>query len=205
MQIITKFSTDFNTPVEITIYGPNEIPVGHKLHGRKLSRHGTYTRSLILFSGVRVVFVIFRFCEKTDSGYVTYSLLPFYISPFQRHINTLIDQVLQLFFLEHKSISSISNMLDIGLPTIHRWITRFAAVAEDIDTITEKVMISSKPGYRAASCSANNIIKVVKSVFKKIFHLVQDKIILLDYGITSWINLRLKPFLGKLDNIATYA
>lgn len=205
MQIITKFSTDFNTSVEITIYGPNEIPVGHKLYGRKLSRHGTYTRSLILFSGVRVEFVIFRFCEKTDTGYVTYSLLPFYISPFQRHINTFIDQVLQLFFLEHKSMSSISNMLDIGLPTIQRWVTRFAAAVEDIDKNTETAMINSKPGYRAASYSANNIVKVVKSILKKVFHLVQDKIILLDYGITSWVNLRLKPFLGKPDNIAAYA
>jgi hypothetical protein len=205
MQIITKISTDFNTLVEITIYGPNEIPVGHKLYGRKLSRHGTYTRSLILFNGVRVVFVIFRFCEKTDTGYITYSLLPFYISPFQRHINTFIDQVLQLFFLEHKSISSISNMLDIGLPTIRRWITKFAAAAEDIDTDTEKAMVNSKPGYRAVPYSANSIVKIVKSVFKKVFHLVKDKISLLDYGITSWINLRLKPFLGRPDNIAAYA
>ena len=37
IQIITNFLTNFNTLTEkIKIYGPNEIPKGHKLYGRKL-------------------------------------------------------------------------------------------------------------------------------------------------------------------------
>lgn len=204
MQIITKFSADFNTPVEIIIYGPNEIPFGHKLYNRKLYRHGTYTRKLILLSGIRVVFVIFRFCERTADGYVTYSLLPFCISPFQRHINTLIDLVLQRFLFESKSMFSISDELDIGLSTIRRWITKFTTNAKDLDEAAEQMMINSKPGFRAASYSVNNISTVVKSLFKKVYQLAQDKSSFIDYGITSWINLRFRPFLGKPDKIVAY-
>ena len=204
MQIITKFLTNFNTVTEIIIYGLNEIPKGHKLYGRKLWRHGTYTRRLILSNGIRVLFVIFRFCEKTSEGYVTYSLLPFYISPFQRHINSIIDQVLQLFFFEGKSMSSISVKLGIALPTISRWILKYAAKAEDLDKDTEKMMIDSKPGHRVASYSVNNVFAMVQSIFKKVFLLAEDKIILLDYGVTSWINLKIKPFLGRIDNVLEY-
>lgn len=204
MQIITNISTDFNTVTEIIIYGPTEIPVGHKLYNRKLYKHGFYTRRLILLSGISVVFIIFRFCEKTEKGYVTYSLLPFYISPFQRYINSFIDQVLELFFFECKSMSCISGKLDIGLPTIRRWISRFAGKAEDIEKGAEKVIVDSQPGYRAVSYSVNSIFSMVRSIFRKVFRLVQGKIAIIDYGIVSWINLKIKPFLGKLDNIAMY-
>lgn len=204
MQIITKVLTDFNTSVKIIIYGPNEIPVGHKLYGRKLYRHGFYRRNLILFNGIHVEFVIFRFCEKTSEGYVTYSLLPFYISPFQRHINTRIDQVLQLFFFERKSMFSISKELDIGLPTIRRWISKFAAKSGDYDENTEKMMVDSQPCYRAASYSVNNVVALAKSIFKKVSQLSENIYLINGYGVISWINLKLKPFLGKIDNIAAY-
>lgn len=205
MQIITKISTVFNTLTEIIIYGPTEIPVGHKLYNRKLYKHGVYTRKLILSNRIQVTFVIFRFCEKIGKRYVTYSLLPFYISPFQRYINSFIDQVLELFFFEHKSMSCISDKLDIGLSTIRRWISQFADKAEDIEKDAEKVIVNSQPGYRAISYSTDNICSLVRSVFRKVFQLVQDKITLIDYGIVSWINLKIKPFLGKLDNIVEYS
>lgn len=204
MQIITKISADFNTLTEIIIYGPTEIPVGHKLYNQKLRRHGVYTRKLILSSGIRVTFVIFRFCEKTNDGYVTYSLLPFYISPFQRHINNIIDRVLELFFFEHRSKSGISDELAIALPTIQRWISKFADKTKDIDEDTEKMIVDSKPGYRAASHSVNNIFSMVKSVYRKVFQLVHEKVVLLEYGIISWINLKIKPFLGRIENVLEY-
>jgi hypothetical protein len=201
LQIITKLLTVFTEQIIITIYGPNEIPEGHYLYGRTLHRHGTYERDLILPNNLIIRFVIFRFREVLPSGSekkpITYSLLPFYISPYQRHINTTIDTVLEMFFFKNRSKFSISKELDIGISTIRRWIVRFAAKVEDIDNDTEKMMIGSKPGYRAASYSVNNIFSMVKSVFRKVFRLAGDKIILLDYGVTSWINLKIKPFLGK--------
>jgi hypothetical protein len=208
LQIITKIRTVFTGQIIITIYGPNEIPDGHYLYGRSLHRHGAYVRDLILLNNLIIRFVIFRFREILPPGSkhksITYSLLPFYISPYQRHINTTIDTVLEMFFFKHRSKFSISKELDIGIATVRRWISAFAAKAEDIDRSTEQLMIDANPGYRAASSFSDNTVAIVKSVFKKVFQLAQDKSILTCYGVTSWINLRLKPFLGRLNNIAAY-
>lgn len=196
MQIITKFLTLFTTtsPVIITIYGPNEIPYGHFLYGKSLSRHGTYTRDLILSNKLTIRFVIFRFREILPPGSkhksITYSLLPFYISPYQRYINTTIDTVLEMFFFKHQSKFSISQELDIGITTVRRWISEFSAKAEYIGKCVEKMMIDLKPGYRAVAYSTNNIYQLVHSVFQKAFQLARDKSILLDYGVVSWLNLK---------------
>jgi len=188
MQIITKVFTNFNTPDKIIIYGPNEIPEGHELYGHKLTRHGTYTRNLIL-NGITLVVIIFRFCEKTETGYVTYSLLPFYITPFQRHSNMQIDRVLQLFFFEHRSMFSISKELNIGISTIRQWIYKFTTEIEHFVNGTEEMMIASKPGYRAASSPLNNVFEKVHLIFKKVFYLAKYKSLLLDFGVISWLNL----------------
>lgn len=194
MQIITKVLTLFTNSIIITFYGPNEIPHGHYLYGKSLLRHGTYTRELILSNKLTVQFVIFRFREILPSGSVhksiTYSLLPFYISPYQRHINTTISTVLEMFFLKNKSKFGISQELDIGITTVRRWISKFSAKAEDFNKHTEKMMIDLKAGYRAAANSTNNIFKIVRSVFHKVFHLARDKNVLLNYGIISWLNLK---------------
>lgn len=204
MQIITEFLIVFNSSDKIIIYGPNEIPVGHKLHGKKLHRHGCYTRELILSNGMRVMFKIFRFCEQTAEGYKTYSLLPSFITPYQRHINTFIDSVLQLYFSENKSMFSISGELDIDLPTVRRWINKFKDKAIHLDEATEKMMINSNPGYRAASYPVSCILSAARALFKKILQLAHSEFISINNGITGWINLKLKPFLGKPDNVAAY-
>lgn len=194
MQIITKLLTLFTTPVIIIIYGPNEIPYGHFLFGRSLFRHGTYTRELVLSNKLTLRFIIFRFREILPSGSeyksITYSLLPFYISPYQRHINTTIDTVLEKFFLNKKSKFSISQELDIGIVTVRRWISKFSDRAKGIKEGIEKMMINSKPGYRAATYPINNISQLVRSIFHKVFQLAEDKNILLDYGVVSWLNLK---------------
>ena len=166
------------------------------------------TRDLILSNRLIIRFVIFRFREILPPGgkykSITYSLLPFYISPYERHINTTIDTVLEMFFFKHRSKFSISKELDIGIATVHRWISSFAAIAGEIDNDTEKFMINSKPGYRAASHSLNDMVAITKSIFKKVFQLAKEKIILVDYGVVSWIHLNIKPFLGRLHNVAVY-
>jgi transposase-like protein len=192
MQILTKILTYFKTENEIFIYGPNEIPKKHALSGKKLYRHGCYTRKLKLSNGIQVVFVIFRFFEKVNGKYITYSLLPFYISSYQRHINTSIDRVLQLYFVEQKSLFSISEDLDIGLTTIRRWISKFSDKAGVIDNETEKMMIESEPGYRAASYQVKNIFEVVRSIFKKVSILAKNKKVLFEFGMISWINLKIR-------------
>ncbi len=152
-------------------------------------------------------FIIFRFREILISGgkqkSVTYSLLPFYISPYQRHINEVIDKVLQLFFLEHRSKLSISRQLDIGIYTINKWIAKFAIAADEINSNIEIELVAAQPGYRAAANAENSISKVAKNVFKKMFILVKEKTLLIEYGIISFINLLFKPFFGKRRSILT--
>ena len=114
-----------------------------------------------------------------------------------------IDKVLQLFFLNHQSKLSISRQLDIGIYTINRWITKFAIAADEINSNIEIELIAAQPGYRAAANAENSISVVAKNVFKKIFILVNDKTLLIEYGIISFINLLFKPFFGKRRSILT--
>ena len=189
MQIITRNSTTFNTAAKkIIIYGPTEIPEGHPLFGKKLYRHGTYTRTLLLFNRVMVTVVIFRFLEILPPGskqkYATYSLLPSCISPFQRHINDTIDEVVEAFFLNHKSLFGISAEIDIGITTVKRWIVKFEARAQELDEKAESLASESIPGYKPAAHFVNNIYDRVKSIFRKVF-LLKEK----DCAVTSWLNL----------------
>lgn len=192
MQIITEILSVFNT-VTVILYGPTEIPVWHDLYGKKLHRHGTYTRSLFLSNRLKLTIVVFRFRELLPPGSehksITYSLLPFYITPLERHINTTIDNAIESFFFQKKSLFSISNKLNISLPTIKRWISKFHGKANDFNKKIENMLTNTKPGFRLASVPDQNIFDTIKSIFKKVFFAVFNKNILLDYGIISWLNL----------------
>lgn len=192
MQIITEILSNFNT-VTIILYGPTEIPTWHYLYGKKLYRHGTYSRSLLLSNRIKVTIVVFRFRELLPPGgkhkSITYSLLPFYITPLERHINSTIDEVIESFFFQHKSLFNISNQLNLSIPTINRWITKFHRNANNINKTIENKLIYSKAGYRPADRPTQNIFDTVKLIFKKVFILVSNKNTLLEYGIISWLNL----------------
>ena len=192
MQIITEILSVFNT-VTVILYGPNEIPVWHHLYGKKLQRHGTYTRSLYLSNSVKIIIVVFRFRELLPPGSkhksITYSLLPFYITPYERHINTTIDSAIESYFIQKRSLSSISKKLNISPLTIKRWVSRFHEKANGFCEKLENILTDAKPGFRPASTPIKNIFDTVKSVFEKVFIAVSNKNILFDYGITSWLNL----------------
>jgi hypothetical protein len=192
MQIITEILSVLNT-ITVILYGPNEIPVWHHLYGKKLQRHGTYTRSLYLSSGLKIIIVVFRFRELLPPGSehksITYSLLPFYITPYERHINTTIDSAIESYFFQRRSLLSISKELNISPTTIKRWVSRFHEEANGYCEKLENILTDTKPGFRPASKPIKNICDTVKSVFKKVFIAATDKNILFDYGITSWLNL----------------
>ena len=191
MQILTEILTNFNSINNIILYGPNEILKNSEFYGKKLYRHGYYYRNLILSSEVRVKIKIFRFCEKINGKYKTYSLLPFYISPYQRYINTYIDNVLQGYFFEGKSLETISKEVDIGLQTVRRWKNKFHKRVQKINNRIEEFMIKYRPGYRTASYHQGSIYDIVKNIFKKVFQLAAKRTILLDYGVISWLNLKI--------------
>jgi ribosome-binding ATPase YchF (GTP1/OBG family) len=191
MQIITEILSVLNT-ITVILYGPNEIPVWHHLYGKKLQRHGTYTRSLYLSSGLKIIIVVFRFRELLPPGSnhksITYSLLPFYITPNERHINTTIDNAIESYFFQRRSLLSISKELNISPATIKRWVSRFHEKANGFCEKLEKILTDAKPGFRPASTPIENIFDTVKSIFRKVFIVVLNKNILIDYGITSWLN-----------------
>jgi len=192
MQIITEVLSVFNT-ISVILYGPNEIPIWHHLYGKNLQRHGTYTRFLYLSNSVKIIIVVFRFRELLPPGSkhksITYSLLPFYITPYERHINTTIDRAIESYFIQRRSLLSISKELDISFSTIKRWGGRFHEKANGFCEKLENILTDSKPGFRPASTPTENIFDTVKSIFKKVFIAVPNKNILIDYGITSWLNL----------------
>lgn len=187
MQIISLILTIFNSLEEKIIHGPREIPKWHKLYGKKYYRCGTYTRSLLLFNREKVTFIIYRFYDPVEKK--TYSLLPFYISPYQRHINTTIDQVLLMYFLEKKSLFKISFELDIDIDAVRRWVKKFSARANNLNLYLEKKIIAEKPGYRPANKILSNIFDTVKSIFNRVTSLVNDKKFISQYGVLSWLNL----------------
>lgn len=94
-----------------------------------------------------------------------------------------------MFFFQKKSLFNISSKLDIALPIIRRWISKCHDKADAFNEKIENILINAKPGFRPASTPDHNIFDTIKSIFKKVFILVSNKNILLDYGITSWLNL----------------
>jgi len=97
---------------------------------------------------------------------------------------------LESFFFEHKSKFSIASALDIGISTVRRWIEEFASRAEVLDKSMESRLAESKPGYRPAARPVHNIFDTVRSIFRKAFILAEEKHQLLDFGVTSWLNLK---------------
>lgn len=193
MQIITIFQALLTRLTCITIYGPSEIPPEHFLYGRKVYSHGIYTRHLILSSKLVIKIVIFRFREILPPGSknksITYSLLPFFISPFQRHENKTIDDALKLFFHENKSKFAIADELQLGIDTVRRWIEKFAAKAEELNTNLETRLCETKPGYKPAAKPVRNICATVRAIYDSATLLAKEKQHLVDFGVISWLNL----------------
>ena len=193
MQIITFFQSLHTHPACITIYGPSEIPPNHFLYGRKVHAHGVYTRNLILSNKLVIQIVIFRFREILPPGSknksITYSLLPFFISPFQRHENKTIDDALKLFFEEKKSKFAIADKLQLGIDTVRRWIERFVAKAEELNKNLEIRLSETKPGYKPAAKPICNIYDTFRSIYDSVSLLAKEKQHLVDFGVISWLNL----------------
>lgn len=187
MQIISLILTKFNRLGQKIIQGPKNIPSDHELFNQHTSHCGNYVRDLILFNRIKISVIIYRFIDTSTKN--TYSLLPFYISPYQRHINKTIEQVLLMHFLERKSFMKISSELDLDIETIRNWVNLFKNRANDLHKRLEKKIIEEIPGYRVAKCLSENIYDIVKSIFNKVTTLIPDKKFITEYGVLSWLNL----------------
>lgn len=190
-QILTRFNIQiesFNSTPEIVIEGDKDIPKTHPLYGKKLRRHGTYTRYLKLYGYIRVKIIIYRFYCREERR--TYSLLPFYISPYQRHINAIIAQVLHMHFGQGKSVEKICacSEMDVGAKTVKRWINKYGSRLWEWAHHLEIKLLKEKMSYRAASMPIEGIFQIPALLERKLSEFVQLKH-LDSYGFISYLHL----------------
>jgi hypothetical protein len=148
MTIITLFQTEFNR-VNYIIYGLQSIPPWHHLYHKKCWRVGWYRRKLILFDKTVIEIYVYRFyCLETKK---TYSLLPFFINHYERHINTVIEDILLECFDNGVSAERLAEEPTPSPWTIRRWIKKFGSRMDDLRQKVEGFLISNLESYLPAA------------------------------------------------------
>lgn len=140
---------------EYVIYGPNKTPKWHPLYREKCYSWGTYKRMLILEDDTRVTVIIQRFYHVASKK--TYSLLPFFLSPYQRHMNKVIEECITKYIREGESVESIARDPAPEERTVRSRIRRFI---ESLDLLVEKfeLFLSIRlRNYRVASKPLNTV------------------------------------------------
>jgi hypothetical protein len=149
MTIITLLQPKFNRSKIKVIYGPQSIPPWHHLYHKKCWRSGWYRRDLILYDKTVIAIFVYRFyCLETKK---TYSLLPFFISRYERHINTVIEDVLQEYCSHGSSIEQLAEEPAPSPWTIRRWIGKFGGRLDDLRQVVEEFLISNQATYLPAA------------------------------------------------------
>jgi hypothetical protein len=91
---------------------------------------------------------VYRFyCLETKK---TYSLLPFFVYRYERHINTVIEDVLQ----EYYNGASIERLAEVPAPspwTIRRWIRKFGNRLDGLRQEVEEFLINNLATYLPAA------------------------------------------------------
>lgn len=164
MTIITLFQLNFNKLKIKAIYGPQSIPAWHPLYHKKCWRVGWYRRKLILYDKTVIEVYIYRFyCLETKK---TYSLLPFFISRYERHINTVIEDVLQEHFDNGASAGRLAEEPAPSPWTIRRWISKFGSKLDDLRRQVEEFLVSNLEPYLPAAWNTtrtfDNLLKKAK-------------------------------------------
>jgi hypothetical protein len=156
MSILTLFQIKLNKIKNGTIiYGPQQIPEWHPLSKLKCWRCGWYQRKLILYEQTVINIIIYRFyCPETRK---TYSLLPFFISQYERHINTTIEHVITAYFLENTSVEDLATEPTPSPWTIRRWLKKFQADLAELRQKVEEFLIGNLFTYRPTAAWNNTI------------------------------------------------
>jgi len=152
MNIITLNHPKFNRLNKI-YYGPQQIPKWHELYQKKCWRCGWYERKLILYDKIVITLIIYRFyCPETKK---TYSLLPFFINRYERHINTVIEDALREYFIEGISAEKLAEEPSPSPWTIRRWIKKFQDKLDYTRQKVEEFLIGNVPDYRPTAAWRN--------------------------------------------------
>lgn len=163
MTILTLFQTKFNNL--LTIYGPQEIPKWHPLFNTKCWRCGFYKRKLILYDQTVVTIVIYRFYSPIHKK--TYSLLPFFIQRYERHINSVIEDVLKGYFLEGVPIERLAVTPAPSPWTIRRWVNRFRERFEDLRASIEQFLVMHQHQYLSQKILTHSFHHKLQDLFQK--------------------------------------
>lgn len=184
MTILALITPMFNRLKNNCIYGPQEIPRWHPLYGKKCWRCGWYTRKLRLYDKKVVTIHVYRFyCPETKK---TYSLLPFFISRYERHINTVIEDVLKGLLTEALSVEQLAEEPFPSPWTIRRWHRKFGCLLEDIHESVEQLLISQNHSYLPAANRGPTNSSTLSEILRKIQMLQISTNNLFLYGAFSY-------------------
>ncbi|WP_157677496.1 hypothetical protein [Dehalobacterium formicoaceticum] len=182
MTILTLIKPLFKKQTK-RIYGPQEIPPWHFLYGKKCWRCGHYERKLRLYDKSVIIVVVYRFyCPETRR---TYSLLPFFISRYERHINTVLEDVLYGRLVDGLPIEKLSEEPAPSPWTVRRWIHKFGAILENSKQSVEIFLIRNIPDYHPATVSMSS--HPFKTLLEKASHLEANQSHLSFFSPLSYI------------------
>jgi len=182
MTILSLIKPLFNKHTK-RIYGPQSIPSWHFLYGKKYYRCGHYERKLRLYDKTIISVVVYRFYYPETKK--TYSLLPFFISRYERHINTVLEDVLLGSLVDGISSEKLAEEPAPSPWTVHRWIQKFSAILEEAKHSVEHFLIHYVPDYYPATLTANS--HPLNSLLDKASHLESNKNHLSFFGSLSYI------------------
>ena len=165
MIILTLCKPIFNGLIKKCFIGPMEIPDKHPLKGKKYYKCGCYKRKLILYDRRVITVIVYRFyCPETKK---TYSLLPHFITRYQRHINTVIEDILQRHYAEGTSAENLAEEPSPSPWTIRRWIYKFSKMIVSAENRVEKFLIGNIPSYRVATQNSETMLNKLSEIKRK--------------------------------------
>ena len=159
--------------VEYVIHGPNKVPEWHRLYDEKYQSWGTYERKLSLEDGTRVTVIVYRFYHPERKK--TYSILPFFISPYQRHINKVIEDCIIKYIRDGQSLESIARIPSPTERTIAGWLKKF-----------ELFLSTRIPAHRVATRPLSTVREKLDYLLDKASKIIGSHYIG-TYGIISYI------------------
>ena len=97
----------------------------------------------------------------------TYSLLPHFITRYQRHINTVIEDILQRHYAEGTSAENLAEEPSPSPWTIRRWIYKFSKMIVSAENRVEKFLIGNIPSYSAATQNSETMLNKLSEIKRK--------------------------------------
>lgn len=182
MTILTLIKPLFNQQTK-RIYGPQEIPPWHFLYGKKHRRCGHYERKLHLYDKSVIVVVVYRFYSPETGK--TYSLLPFFISRYERHINTVLEDVLLGYLVNGLPAENLAEEPAPSPWTVRRWIHKFSDILDKAKQSVENFLIRNVPDYYPATVPVS--FHPLKRLLDKASHLESNQNHLCFFGALSYI------------------